>query len=131
MNWPVPMAVLAAAAADALQDMTDRLKAQLEGKPAHRDQAVVELLREVFTETAAVRFEGNGYSEEGKEEAARRKLPNLTDTPAALAEAMKPEHHAVLIRTGVLSQPEGDARFNVAAERELEQVLARAETLVA
>jgi glutamine synthetase len=130
MNCAVPMTVLTAAAANALHDMTERLKHKLDGNPAHRDQAVVDLLREVFTETAAVRFEGNGYSDEWKAEAARRKLPNLTDTPAALTEVMKPQHHAFLIRTGVLSQLEVDARFNVAAERYLKQVLLEAETLV-
>ncbi len=129
-NCAVPMTVLTAAAADALHDMTERLKHKLAGSPAHRDQAVVELLREVFTETAAVRFEGNGYSEEWKADAAKRKLPNLADTPAALAEVMKPQHHEFLIRTGVLSQLEVDARFNVAAERYLKQVLLEAETLV-
>jgi glutamine synthetase len=130
MNCAVPMTVLTAAAANALHEMTERLKHKLDGNPAHRDQAVADLLREVFTETAAVRFEGNGYSEEWKAEAARRKLPNLADTPAALAEVMKPQHHAFLVRTGTLSQLEVDARFNVAAERYLKQVLLEAEALV-
>ena len=129
-NCAVPMTVLNAAAADALHDMTERLKQKLDGKPAHRDQAVVDLLREVFTETAAVRFEGNGYSDEWKAEAAKRKLPNLADTPTTLVEVMKPEHHGFLIRTGVLSQLEVDARFNVALERYLKQVTLEAETVV-
>ena len=103
---------------------------KLDGKPAHRDQAVVELLREVFTETAAVRFEGNGYSEEWKVEAKKRGLPNLSDTPAAIVAAMKPEHHTFLVETGVLSQLEVDARFNVAVERYIKQVTLEAETLL-
>jgi glutamine synthetase len=110
--------------------MTERLKKKLDADPKHRDQAVADLLREVFTETATVRFEGNGYSEEWKAEAAKRGLPNLTDTPAALAEVMKPEHHGFLVETGVLSQLEVDARFNVSAERYLKQVTLEAETLV-
>ena len=129
-NCAVPMTVLNAAASSALHQMTERLKQKLDGKPAHRDQAVVELLREVFTETAAVRFEGNGYSEEWKVEAQKRGLPNLADTPAALVAAMKAEHHGFLVATGVLSQLEVDARFNVAAERYLKQVTLEAETLL-
>ncbi len=129
-NCAVPMTVLNAAASAALAEMTERLKKKLDGKPAHRDQAVVELLREVFTESAAVRFEGNGYSEEWKAEAAKRGLPNLADTPASLAEVMKPEHHGFLVSTGVLSQLEVDARFNVAAERYLKQVTLEAEAMV-
>ncbi len=129
MNCAVPMTVLNAAASAALHEMTERLKLKLGADPKHRDQAVAELLREVFTETAAVRFEGNGYSDEWKTEAARRGLPNLADTPAALTEVMKPEHHAFLVETGVLSQLEVDARFNVSAERYLKQVTLEAETL--
>ncbi|MCE9627493.1 MAG: glutamine synthetase type III, partial [Candidatus Eisenbacteria bacterium] len=129
-NCAVPMTVLNSAASSALHQMTERLKKKLDGKPAHRDQAVVELLREVFTETAAVRFEGNGYSEEWKNEAKKRGLPNLADTPAAIVEAMKAEHHAFLVSTGVLSQLEVDARFNVAVERYIKQVTLEAETLL-
>ena len=98
--------------------------------PKQRDQAVAELLREVFTETASVRFEGNNYSDEWKAEAARRGLPNLSDTPSALAAAMKPEHHGFLVKEAVFSQLEMDARFNVAAERYLKQVTLEAETLL-
>ena len=130
MNCAVPMTVLTAAAAAALHEMSERLKKKLDSDPRHRDQAVAELLREVFTETATVRFEGNGYSEEWKVEAARRGLPNLSDTPAALAEVMKPENHRFLVDTGVLSQLEVDARFNVSAERYLKQVTLEAETLL-
>jgi glutamine synthetase len=129
-NCAVPMTVLNAAASDALAKMTERLRKKLDAKPAHRDQAVVELLREVFTESAPVRFEGNGYSAEWRDEAAQRGLPNLADTPAAIAEVMKPEHHAFLVSTGVLSQLEVDARFNVAVERYLKQVTLEAETVL-
>ncbi len=129
MNCAVPMTVLNAAASAALREMTERLRTKLGADPKHRDQAVAELLREVFTETASVRFEGNGYSEEWKVEAARRGLPNLADTPASLAEVMKPEHHGFLVETGVLSQLEVDARFNVSAERYLKQVTLEAEAL--
>jgi glutamine synthetase len=130
MNCAVPMTVLNAAAAAALAEMTERLKQKLGTDPKHRDQAVAELLREVFTETAAVRFEGNGYSDEWKVEAGRRGLPNLTDTATALAEVMKPENHGFLVETGVLSQLEVDARFNVAAERYVKQVTLEAESLL-
>jgi glutamine synthetase len=128
-NCAVPMATLNAAAATALSDMTERLRKKLEAKPGHRDQAVAELLREVFSETSTVRFEGNGYSEEWKKEAAKRGLPNLSDTPATLAEARKPENHRFLVDRGVLSPAEVESRFNVAMERYIKQVFLEAETL--
>jgi glutamine synthetase len=129
-NCAVPMAVLNAAAAQALAEMTTRLKAKLDARPAHRDVAVAELLREVFAESAAVRFEGNGYSEEWRSEAASRGLPNLVDTPAALAAFARPEHHRFLVDTGVFSELEVEARLNVSMERYIKQVQLEAETLL-
>ena len=125
----VPMSTLNAAAAAARAEMTERLRKKLDGKPAHRDLAVAELLREVFTETAAVRFEGNGYSDEWKAEAKKRGLPNLVDTPAAIAAVREKKAHQFLIDTGVLSDVEVDARINVALERYIKQVTLEAETL--
>ncbi len=128
-NCAVPMSMLNAAVAAALAEMTERLRAKLEGKGANRDVAVAELLREIFSETSAVRFEGNGYSEEWRAEAAKRGLPNLADTPAALAAVRDPKRHRFLVDMGVFSEAEVESRFNVAMERYLKQVTLEAETL--
>jgi glutamine synthetase len=128
-NCAVPMATLNAAAAAALAEMTERLKKKLEARGAQRDVAVAELLREIFTESAAVRFEGNGYSEEWKAEAVARGLPNLTDTPATLVAVREPRHHRFLVEQGVYSELEVESRFNVALERYIKQVQLEAETL--
>jgi len=129
-NCAVPMSVLNAAASTALAEMTARLKKKLDAKPGHRDQCVAELLREVFQETSAVRFEGNGYSAEWKQEAARRGLPDLADTPAALAAVREPANHRFLVESGTFSELEVESRFNVAMERYLKQVELEAETLI-
>src|SRR5262249_22606441 len=62
-NTSQPMTILIASVADALGQMTARLQAKLKNGNggAARDQAVLDLLREVFKETAPVRFEGNNY----------------------------------------------------------------------
>jgi glutamine synthetase len=123
------MAMLNAAVADALGQMAKRLKTRLDaGQP--RDAAVLELLREVFTETAAIRFEGNGYSEEWTIEAARRGLPNIPDTPGALEAMARPEQHRFLSDLGILSDLELNSHFNVAVERYVKQVTLEAETLI-
>jgi glutamine synthetase len=128
-NCAAPMAMLNAAVADAFRQMAGRLKTRLDGG-APRDAAVLELLREVFAETAAVRFEGNGYSEEWTIEAARRGLPNIPDTPGAIEAMEKPEQHKFLSELGVLSQLELGSHFNVATERYVKQVTLEAETLL-
>ena len=129
-NCAVPTSMLNAAAAQALGEMTRRLKAKLDAKPGHRDQCVAELLREVFQETSNVRFEGNGYSAEWKAEAARRGLPDLADTAAAIAAVREPAAHQFLIDTGTFSAIEIESRFNVSIERYLKQVELEAETLI-
>lgn len=128
-NCAVPMATLNAAVASALAEMGERLRRKLEAKGANRDQAVAELLREVFAETAAVRFEGNGYSDSWRVEAARRGLPNLADTPAALLAMREKPAHRFLTEMGVLTEQEVESRLNVAIERYLKQVSLEAETL--
>jgi glutamine synthetase len=129
MNTAAPMAVLLAAVADAMAIMTSRLKPMLaKGQP--RDEAVLELLREVFRETAPVRFEGNGYSEEWKLEAGRRGLPNLPDTPAALEVLRDPRRTSFLRDMGVFSERELHSRYIVALERYIKQVTLEAETFL-
>jgi glutamine synthetase len=128
-NTAQPMTVLIAAVADALRQMTARLEARLR-KGALRDQAVLELLREVYTETAPVRFEGNGYSAEWKVEAKRRGLPNLPDTPAAITAVGDPKRTAFLAELGVFSEREMASRINVALERYIKTVTLEADTVV-
>src|SRR6266496_3747913 len=109
-NCANAMTLLIAAVADALRQMTDRLAAKLKGGGS-RDQAVLDLLREVYQETAAIRFEGNNYSDQWRQEAARRGLPNLADTPAAIAALQDPRRTAFLRELGVLSERELASRL--------------------
>jgi glutamine synthetase len=127
-NCAGPMMIVIAAVADALAQMATRLKTRLSG--SNRDAAVLELLREVFAETASVRFEGNNYSDDWKREAARRGLPNLPDTPSAIAAMASPQTVAFLIEQGIFSERELQSRLNVALERYVKTVLLEAETLV-
>jgi len=129
MNCAGPMMMLIAAVADALADMGKRLKAGL-AAGGSRDAAVLALLREVFAESAPVRFEGNNYSDEWRKEAERRGLPNFTDTPSSIAAMQKPARTAFLREQGVFSEVELAARFNVALERYIKQVTLEAETLL-
>ena len=112
-----------------LRAMAPRLEAKIRSGTA-RDQAVLDLLREVFRETAPVRFEGNGYSEEWKLEAAKRGLPNLADTPASIDSLADPARTAFLRELGIYSDRELASRFSVSLERYVKTVLLEAETLI-
>jgi glutamine synthetase len=115
-NVAVPMTVLNAAVAEAFALATTRLKAIMKQKPA-RDEAVVELIRELARETKHVRFEGNGYSDEWKAEAKKRGLPILSTSAEALEIYNNPEATAFLVEQRVLTTEEIHSRYHIAVER--------------
>jgi glutamine synthetase len=131
-NTSQPMTILIASAAHALGQMTERLQKKLKNGTggAARDQAVLELLCEVFKETAPVRFEGNNYSDEWRVEAQKRGLPNLADTPAAIAALQNPARTQFLRDLGVFSDRELASRFLVSLERYLKTVELESETMI-
>ena len=106
---------LNAAVACALDDIATELESEISrGVSLHT--AAQALLARLFAEHAAIVFNGNGYSEEWKEEAARRGLPNLKDTVSALARYSAPEVMEVFTRMGVLSERELLARQEILLE---------------
>jgi len=73
------------------------------------------VVREAIKETKAIRFEGNGYSEDWKKEAAKRGLPHASDTVEALSWWEKPEAQAVF--KGILTPGELEARVHIRHEQ--------------
>ncbi|HBG87457.1 MAG TPA: glutamine synthetase type III, partial [Marinilabiliaceae bacterium] len=53
-------------------------------KGVKKDEAILQILKKYIKETKAIRFDGNGYSQEWVEEAARRGLLNISNVPEAL-----------------------------------------------
>jgi glutamine synthetase len=81
------------------------------------------VVRQTIIETKAIRFEGNGYSEEWKAEAERRGLPHAKDTVAALHIWEEPAVKAVLAKPGILSEGEQESRLHIRHE-EYQKVIA-------
>jgi len=115
-NVAVPMAILNAAVADAFHEATTKLKKLLSQK-ANRDEAVIEMIKGFVKDTKAVRFEGNGYSEEWKVEAKKRGLPILSSSAEALEILKDEKATAFLVRQKVLSGDEIAARYHINVER--------------
>src|SRR5690606_38850543 len=111
-NAAFPVMLLNSCVAHAIADITERIRAKMNGS-SRADDAALAVVREVFRETANVRFEGNNYSQEWVEEAERRGLPNLRHTPEALTELMKPETRDMFSSLGILTEAELDSRFHV------------------
>ena len=61
-------------------------------------------------------FNGNGYTAEWEEEAAKRGLPNKKNTPAALPALIEPKNIALMEDFGVLTKVEMESRYEVEME---------------
>ena len=61
-------------------------------------------------------FNGNGYTAEWEEEAAKRGLPNKKNTPAALPALIEPKNIALMEEFGVLTKVEMESRYEVEME---------------
>ena len=74
------------------------------------------VLKRYIKESKDIRFEGDGYSSEWEEEAARRGLGNYKDTPRALDVYAKKETKDLFIDSGILSDAELEAHYDVRLE---------------
>lgn len=117
-NTAFPTTVINAAVADGMREVTTRLKAAgLAGDLQGLTPKVFAVVREIIKETKAIRFEGNGYSEDWVVEAAKRGLPNLRKSPEALREMVSESSLKVFAELGILTKEEAHSRFNVQIER--------------
>jgi glutamine synthetase len=96
--------------------MADRLE-QARAAGGDFDAAVMAIVREQVIATKAIRFEGNGYSDEWREEAARRGLLNLAKTPEALAQLKEPVVRELYAKAGVYGHDELESRYHLEVER--------------
>jgi glutamine synthetase len=117
-----PVALLNAAVAEAIGELTQELRGELEKIPK-TDDAVLRVVRRAFKATSAVRFEGNNYSAEWVKEAAKRGLPNYRRTPEALAQLATKPAKKCLVGLGVLTEEELDSRYHVRLERYIKDML--------
>jgi glutamine synthetase len=85
-------------------------------KGIEKDEAIFRVLRKYIRESKNILFEGNGYSREWLEEAARRGLPNLKNTPEALHSYVSKKTIALFERHAIFSEKELHARFEIRLE---------------
>ena len=123
-----PIVLLNAAVAEALGEIIEEIRASLK-KNKSVDDVVLAVVRPIFKDTAAVRFEGNNYSEEWVKEAAKRGLPNLRRTPEALEQLVSRPARTLLNKLNILSKAELESRYHVRLERYVKDVLIEMHTL--
>ena len=123
-----PVMLLNACVAGAIAELTAELRTALK-KTKSADDAVLKVVRKAFSETSAVRFEGNNYSDAWVKEAAKRGLLNLRRTPEALAQLITPTSQQLLTGLGILTKEELESRYHVRLERYVKDMLIEMHTL--
>src|SRR5205807_1339963 len=112
----VPLTTLNVTVGEALQAMNAQVEAQ---RKSGKDQkaAVLFVIRQTISETKAIRFDGNNYAKEWREEAEKRGLPHARNTVEALHTWEQPQVRDLFVKSGVLSREELDARLHVRHEQ--------------
>jgi glutamine synthetase len=78
-----------------------------------KEKAIFEVIKEYIKFSKPVRFDGNGYSDEWKAEAAKRGLDCETSVPKIYDAYTTPESVAMFVSTGVFTEKELVARNEV------------------
>ena len=111
--------------AEALCQFADELE-----KADDFDKALDELLVRTIKEHKRVIFNGDGYSKEWEEEAARRGLPNLKSVVDAVSSFTEPRAVKMFEKHGVLTEIECHARAEVTYEDYTKKIDIEAKTAI-
>ncbi|WP_106830486.1 glutamine synthetase III family protein [Parabacteroides pacaensis] len=127
-NCGSTMLALNAAVAYQLQQFVKDVE-ELRAAGKNKEVAIYEVLKAYIKESKPIRFDGNGYSDEWKEEAARRGLDCESSVPLQYDAYLKPEVVNMFAATGVLSEKELEARNEVKWEIYIKKVQIEARVL--
>ncbi|MEG0038702.1 MULTISPECIES: glutamine synthetase III [Bacteroides] len=127
-NCACAMIALNSAVAEQLMKFKKDVDARIDkGEP--KLAAILEVIRGYITECKAIHFDGNGYSDEWKEEALKRGLDCETSVPVIFDNYLKPESIAMFETTGVLNRKELEARNEVKWEMYTKKIQIEARVL--
>ena len=94
----------------------DAISDKIEAMPGDFNANLQKLLQRLIRKHRRILFSGDGYSADWPKEAARRGLPNLADTPAAIEPLCVPANQAIFEKYGVLTRMELASRHEIALE---------------
>lgn len=127
-NCASAMIALNAAVADQLKKFKEVVDARIAaGIP--KEKAILDEVKKIFVATRAIHFDGNGYSDEWREEAARRGLDCESSVPKIFDSYLLPESVQMFKNTGVFSEIELKARNEVKWEMYTKKVQIEARVL--
>jgi len=127
-NCSSSMTVLNTIVAEQLIEFKNSVDALIEqGKK--KEVAIVEVLREYVIASKNIRFEGNGYSDEWKNEAEKRGLSNIPTTPQALDAFIREDAAELFARHNIFSHVELHARHEILLEDYMKKIQIESRTM--
>ena len=126
MNLSDANTVLNTAMAKSLKGFADAMEG-LEGEAFQ--EAAFAWVKQTLSDHQRIIFNGNGYSEEWEQEAARRGLANNKNTADALPCFIDPKNIALFEEFGVLSEAEVRSRYEVKLEKYCKLINIEARTM--
>ena len=95
-----------------------------------KDAALQEIVRDAFTNHKRIIFNGNGYSQEWQEEAARRGLSNLASTIVAMPYYVSQKNVDLVTSHGIYTETEFFARYQIHLDSYSKHIKIEAKTMV-
>ena len=120
-NCAAAMIVLNTAMAEALTDFKQRVDTRI-SQGMELTKAILSTVREDIKTCKPIRFDGNGYSEAWKQEAARRGLDTETSAPLILDQYLKPETVRMFSDMNVLTKAELEARNEIKLDTYIKKI---------
>lgn len=127
-NCASAMIALNAAVAEQLTDFKQKVDARIANGES-LNQALLEEIKVLITQSKAIHFDGNGYSDEWKEEASRRGLDCETNAAKIFDSYLSEQTIEMFRKSGVFTQVELEARNEVKWEMYTKKVQIEARVL--
>ncbi|MCU0383507.1 MAG: glutamine synthetase III [Cyclobacteriaceae bacterium] len=120
-NCATAMTALNVIVADQLEKLFEEVTKEVE-KGTEKRLAIVNVLRRYIAESKAIRFEGDGYSDEWVAEATKRGLNNFKNMPTAIKAYTSKKSVELFERHGIYSHKEVEARQEIKLEAYIKRV---------
>ena len=127
-NCAEAMITLCAAAAEQLTEFKRMVDAKIE-QGVKKEKAIYEIIKRLIKDCKAVHFDGNGYSDEWKVEAAKRGLDCETAAPKIFDHYLTPSSLKMFSDMGVFNRTELEARTEVKWETYTKKIQIEARVL--
>ncbi|KAI8929747.1 glutamine synthetase type III N terminal-domain-containing protein [Entophlyctis helioformis] len=124
-----PVVLINTAVAASLIEVTEALNKQKGTKAEPSIEDILTVVRTYIKSSKNIRFEGNNYSQEWADEAARRGLPNIKSCPVAFKKLLEPVHLNLLVSQGIMTENEVKSRYHILLEKYVKDLVIEGNTL--